>query len=496
LNAVLADNHSRLFRLLGLRPGPEFSLQAAAALAALAVPRTRQLLDSLVGAHLLEQTAPDRYQFHDLLRAYATDQAHHEEPPDLRNAALGRVLTWYLRTADAAQSRLSPAEVHLSLTGSVPDLDIRPTVFADYDAALDWSEREHVNLVQAVRSAVAAGLDPLAWQLAAVFWNVRSSAAPIADWMAVGELALEAARRSGAPEGEAHLLTSLGMDHARINDLTQSLRCHRRALELRRGTGDRLGEADSLNLIGLVHLRRRQLAQAADHFVRAIALFREEGSDHWAATALSNLATAHYNAGRLSEASAVAREALEAHHALDNQRGVGNLLRLRSCLQLERGELDEASRSARQAMVIASALRDQRLEAYWLLALADAQQANDLAADALISYQRSAALHRRLANRSREALAWYGTGNAYRRLGRDAEAAHFHRQAAATQHELHDAWNEALALDGLGQALAAAGDAGAAARHWAEALRLLGGYDDPRAAAVREDIRRRVSPTG
>ncbi|WP_201778828.1 tetratricopeptide repeat protein [Streptomyces sp. 150FB] len=489
---ALPEQAARLFRLLGLHPGPEFGLQAAAALAALAVPRTRQLLDSLVGAHLLEQTGHDRYEFHDLLRAYATDQAHHEEPPHLRDGALRRVLTWYLHTADAAQSRLNPAEAHLPLTGSAPDLDIRPTVFADYDAALDWSEREHMNLVQAVRSAATAGLDQLAWQLAAVFWNARSSTAPLADWMAVGEIALEAARRSGAPDGEAQLLTSLGMDHARINDFAESLRCHRRALELRRGTGDRLGEADSLNLIGLVHLRRRQLVQAADHFTQAIARFREEGSDHWAATALSNLATAHYNAGRLPEASAVAREALEAHRALDNQRGVGNLLRLGSCLQLEQGELDEALRSAQQALAIASALRDQRLEAYWLLALADAQHTHARSADALISYQRSAALHRRLANRSREALAWYGAGNTYHGLGRGTEAAHFHRQAAATHHELGDAWNEALALDGLGRALAATGDAGAAAPHWAEALRLLDGYDDPRAMATREDIRRRI----
>ncbi|MEU0844971.1 NB-ARC domain-containing protein [Streptomyces sp. NPDC005962] len=132
---ALPDQAARLFRLLGLHPGPEFSLHAAAALARLTTSRARQLLDSLISAHLLEQTGPDRYQFHDLLRAYAIDQAQHEEPPPERDAALRRVLEWYLHTADAAQSWLQPAEDHLRL--APPPDGVRPLAFADYDAAVD-----------------------------------------------------------------------------------------------------------------------------------------------------------------------------------------------------------------------------------------------------------------------------------------------------------------------------------------------------------------------
>jgi tetratricopeptide (TPR) repeat protein len=486
---ALPEQAARLFRLLGLHPGPEFSLQAAAALAALAVPRTRQLLDSLVGAHLLEQTAPNRYQFHDLLRAYATDQAHHEEPPHLRNAALDRLLTWYLHAADAAQSWLGPDEDHLPLAQRS---DVAgPPVFPDYDSAVDWAEREYVNTLTAVHAAADAH-PCLAWQLATVLWNTRSASAPAIDWLAAGTTGLSAARLTGDRLAEAQLLMDLGMCCTEANRLPESLSYHRDALAIWRDTGERLGEADSLNLIGLVLLRRRQLSDASDHFAQAVAIFREQGSAHMTATALSNLATTQYNAGRLTEASAVAQDAMSAHRALESQRGEGNLLRVLSGIEREQGEPERALRSAQQAVDIALAMRDLALEAYWLLALADAQHAHARTADALISYQRSAALHRRLANRSREALAWYGAGNAYQQLGRGAEAAHFHRQAAATHHELGDAWNEALALDGLGRALAAAGDAGAAAPHWAEALRLLDGHDDPRATATREDIRRRL----
>ncbi|WP_432825698.1 NB-ARC domain-containing protein [Dactylosporangium sp. CA-092794] len=66
---ALPEPAARLFRLLGLHPGNEFGLPAAAALAGISISHARQQLDVLAGAHLLEQRAPGRYEFHDLLRA-------------------------------------------------------------------------------------------------------------------------------------------------------------------------------------------------------------------------------------------------------------------------------------------------------------------------------------------------------------------------------------------------------------------------------------------
>ncbi|WP_079124878.1 ATP-binding protein [Streptomyces lushanensis] len=489
---ALPERAARLFRLLGLHPGPEFGLHAAAALAGLAVPKTRQLLDSLVGAHLLEQTAPDRYQFHDLLRAYATDQAQHEEPPGERSAALRRVLDWYLHTADAAQTWISPAELHLPLTPPVEG--VQALSFADYDTAVDWSEREHTNLLQAVRAAIALE-DRLAWQLTAVLANAQSPSAPFADWPAVGRLGLEAARRLGDRSAEAQLLTEMGMSHTRNDRLTESHASHSAALGIRRELGDRLGEAHSLNLIGLFHLRTRQLADAASYFEQALTVFREQGAAHWEATTLSNLASTHYRAGRLPEASGVARQALGAHRGLGNQRGEGNVLRLLSHVELERGDGEKALGTARDAVDIALTLRDHRLEGYWLLTLGDAQLANGRSTEALASYQRSATLHRRLGNRSREAMAWHGTAQAYRRLDRHEEAAQFHRRAAAVHHELGDTWDEAMALDGLAEVLVV-DDPEAAREHWTEALGLLAGYGDPRAVEVRARVEGRRSGAG
>ncbi|MFD4669907.1 BTAD domain-containing putative transcriptional regulator [Lentzea sp. NPDC058450] len=62
---------ARLFRRLGWHPGPEHSATTAAALTGTDLPAARRLLDVLRAAHLIEQTAPDRFVMHDLLRLYA-----------------------------------------------------------------------------------------------------------------------------------------------------------------------------------------------------------------------------------------------------------------------------------------------------------------------------------------------------------------------------------------------------------------------------------------
>ncbi|MDT0318419.1 ATP-binding protein [Streptomyces millisiae] len=488
---ALRPEAARLFRLLGLHPGPEFSLHAAAALAGAGTSRVRQLLDILVGAHLLGQPAPDRYEFHDLLRAYAADQARREEPADQRAAALRRVLDWYLHTADAAQTWLEPEEAHQLL--QPPAEPVTALSFPDYDTAADWAEHEHTNLLAAIRTAAAEGLDHHAWQLPAVLWNARGPSASALDFFEAGNLGLAAARRLGDRAAEATLLEDLGMTYTRINEFDQSQRCHEDALTLRRALGDREGEANSLNLLGLTALNRRQLDAARDHFERAIAIFEELGATHFVALAQSNLAVTHHRAGRLAEAHDLGHRLLATQRAAGARSSEGNILRLLSENHLERGEPEEALRLARQAVGISLDLRNQYVEAYWLISLGAAQLALGQHGEALASYQRSAALNRRLRNRGREALAWLGAGRTYQALGRHDEAADFHRQAAATFGELADPWHQAVALEALADTLNDA-HPDQAATHRAEALRLIAPYDDPRAAQTRARIEHHLPP--
>ncbi|MFI7103740.1 tetratricopeptide repeat protein [Streptomyces sp. NPDC050161] len=481
----MSPQAARLFRLLGIHPGPEFSLHAAAALAGLPASHARQALDTLVGAHLLEQTAPDRYEFHDLLRAYATDQARREEPPEGHTAALRRVLDWYVHTADAVQGWVEPDEDRLPL--GPPAESVVPLAFADRDQAVDWSEREHTNLLAAVRAAAAGELDRHAWQLTAILFYARARSTSVDDWLSVAPIGVDAVRRQGEPAGEAGLLECLGMSYTRANLLAKSRDCHEGALAIRRARGDRYGEAQSLNLLGLVHLRLRELSEAEASFRRAGAAFGELGFPYWESIALINLADARHQAGRIEEAARDAEEALAAYRARDDRPNVGRALRLLSSIHLERGAPAEARRAATEAVNIALDLRHHVLEGFWLIALGNAQRALGEHSEALVSFQRSAALHRRLGDRSREAMAWQGAGETYRAMGRLVEAADFHRRAVAAHRELGDHWQEALALDALADALAA-DDGDRSRRHRAEALRIVDSFDDPRAVELRARV--------
>ena len=80
----LTEDLQRLFRRLGLVPGPSFDGYAAAALGATSPDTARRHLGELYDQHLLTEPAPGRYQLHDLLREHARALAAADDPADPR----------------------------------------------------------------------------------------------------------------------------------------------------------------------------------------------------------------------------------------------------------------------------------------------------------------------------------------------------------------------------------------------------------------------------
>lgn len=108
----LTSPAAKMFRLLGLHPGPDIALVAAAHLTDLPQYQAREALGELTRAHLLTQHTPGRYTFHDLLRAYATHLTITQDPPEDQHSALTRLFDYYLHTATAAMNVLQPADQH------------------------------------------------------------------------------------------------------------------------------------------------------------------------------------------------------------------------------------------------------------------------------------------------------------------------------------------------------------------------------------------------
>ncbi len=86
----LTQDQQRLFRRLGLIPGPSFDAYAVAALDGASLDIARRHLDELYDQHLITEPAAGRYRLHDLLRQHARTLAAAESPAE-SDSATGRL---------------------------------------------------------------------------------------------------------------------------------------------------------------------------------------------------------------------------------------------------------------------------------------------------------------------------------------------------------------------------------------------------------------------
>ncbi|MEV0826678.1 AfsR/SARP family transcriptional regulator [Nonomuraea rubra] len=160
---------ARLFRLLGLHPGPDFSPAAAASLAGLAPQDVRPLVAELARTNMLSERVPGRFAFHGLLRAYACELSDTQDTRDERRTTLHRLLDHYLHSAHQAGRVLSPGQSPDA--GLAPALPlVTPEAPAGRSEARTWFTAEHLVLLAAARRAAEAGFPAharhLSWSLA------------------------------------------------------------------------------------------------------------------------------------------------------------------------------------------------------------------------------------------------------------------------------------------------------------------------------------------
>lgn len=271
--------------------------------------QARQLLDTLVGAHLLEQTDRDRWQFHDLLRAYALDQTHHHETADEQQAALRRILSWYVHTSAAVeQHNLENGLPRVML--EKPSTDIQPLRFSAYNEATEWFQSERVNLIAAMQAGTTAGLDRAAWQIHGLLREQYVLQWLFEDWVTGGHIALQAARRSGDGIGISHILISLGMACRQRHRLAESANYLREAHASYQQSGDDMGTAWTLNLLGIVAIENHHMADAYQYLEESMALYRSTGHEVFAALPLSNLGWACERFGQPSDAIDICQRAI------------------------------------------------------------------------------------------------------------------------------------------------------------------------------------------
>ena len=311
----LPETAARMFRLLGLHPGPDISAHAAASLAGVPVAQARVALRDLTRASLLMEVVPGRFAFHDLLRAYAAEQG---------TSAAGiadttrRMLDHYLHTAHRAHRVLYPGRELIDLDACASG--VTPETFGGKASALAWLEDEYQVLLKVTDLAARTGFDAHAWRLPVVLWTFHNVCGHWHDGTWLHQLALEAARRCGDLSGEAHTLRGLGSFAMSVGDVAQAYECLTAAQTAFLELGDNLGLARTDVIFSQTLEFQGRHAEALAVMGDALRLSEGAPTDRHMmlvrASALNGSAWNSVQLGDLSQARAFCMKAIELCQAI------------------------------------------------------------------------------------------------------------------------------------------------------------------------------------
>ena len=397
---ALSDDAARLFRLLGLHPGPDITTPAAASLVGLPSDRARQLLADLAHANLLLEYTPGRYSLHDLLRAYATELAHSHDDEQQRQAALHRILDHYLHTAHTAAALLHPHRDLIAIAPAQPGVITQR--LTDTKTALTWFTAEHRTLLAANALALRLGFDAHTWQLAWAMGDFLARSCHWPDHRTVHRNALRGAERAACKDALGYAHRALGVANTWLGHLDDALCHYERALHLfceigdhagqgtthinlanlfdARGNytdalrhsqhahdhfqaaGQRVGQARALNGIGWFHAKLGDYRQALPRCQQALATLQELDDTVGAAYTMDSVAYIHHRLGDRHQAIACYQQTRDLYREVGESEGEAEALTQLGDIHDDNGDVDAARDAWQLALDILSQLGHPRAE--------------------------------------------------------------------------------------------------------------------------------------
>jgi transcriptional regulator with XRE-family HTH domain/tetratricopeptide (TPR) repeat protein len=262
-----------VFRRLAALPGVDFGAELAEVATGMTDSDVSPYLDELADASLLQTTpTPGRFQFHDLIRLFATERWEDEDKPAERDKVTCDVLDHLLGTATAAGLAIFPENSSAT------------EVFATKDEAVDWLAREELNWIAAQRLAARLGRHREVIEVAKAMHRYSDTQWMGLPWTEIFSLGVAGARALGDRRDEAKLLNFVGWSQIVCDgDADAALISHEQALAIAVEADDRLEQAWAHAHVASV-LRRLatmgrvdRLDEALDHMRLAGALSEEFG---------------------------------------------------------------------------------------------------------------------------------------------------------------------------------------------------------------------------
>jgi DNA-binding SARP family transcriptional activator/Tfp pilus assembly protein PilF len=473
---------ARAFRLAGLHPGADFDPCAVAALTATTVAQSRRLLEVLARAHLVQPAGAGRYCMHDLLRAYAAEQAGAIDPGQQRHAALTSLLDYYARAAAGAMDALHPAEKQRRPQPPAPARPVPPPPAPP--AARDWLDAQRASLVAVTAYAAGHGWPGHAVTLAGILSRYLRVDGHSPDAQAVFAAGLRAAQQTGDLAGQAQSLRGLGVVHTWQDHHPQAIDKFQSALQLYRQIGDRLGQAQTLHDLGIVDWRQGRTQEAVSHYQQALALSRDTGDRLGEGRALINLGNIATRQGDHEQAAGRYREGLAIFRELGDRNAEAIALDNLGEMLCRQGRYQQAEAHLGPALAIFRELGNRHGEADVLQNLGYAFRGQGRFQQAAGFCQQALAIFGELGDRSGEAEALNSLGEALAGAGAPAQARTHHHDALTLARQIGARFEQARAHKGLAVTYDATGDHGRARRHWQQALTLYTELGAPEAGQV------------
>lgn len=450
---TLDDARRHLFRCLGLIPGPDFEVYAAAALAGTGPSIAASMLQGLVDHNLVIEYAQGRYRLHDLLRAYARTLASRDPRGD-QEAAREGLLDYYQHTAiraDALITALPRPALVSHAPAHAPDLP-------GPEAAWAWLRAERASLLAAVDHAATGTDDKRVIALTSGLATLLRTDGPWSQAIALHTAAVTAACRLGDNLGRAMALTDLGQVRRLSSDYPGAGGDQQEALELFLALGNRLGQAAALTELGLVRRLTGDYPSAAHDLRQALALYQALEIRVGQAAALTWLGLVRRLTADYPEAARNDQEALHLYRALGDRAGQATVLTELGKVRGLTGDHQGAVGDYQEALELFLALGDRAGQATALTWLGEVRRLTGEYTSAVRGLRQALGLFRELGSRNGQATALAHLGQVRMSTGDCAGAVHDLRQALELFRQIGVRGNEAWVMNHYAAAIAATGD--------------------------------------
>ncbi|MFB9207250.1 BTAD domain-containing putative transcriptional regulator [Nonomuraea spiralis] len=436
----LDDTHARAFRLLAVPDGGDLPIAAAAALLGLPEHAAEDVCEGLVDVSMLQSPSLGRYRFHDLLKIYARSRC---DDPEVRRAALDRLLDFSLASVCAAMEMIMPGDTR-SASAATRSAGMS---FADDAAAIGWINEEEQSLLGYVEQAARTpGCD---LRQAVVLFDMGIDGvgfdADHARIDRIADLLVGAAEERGDQVSLAIARVTRGLTRVDRNHHDAATADGMASRDLSLEHGDLATYARALNLLALCANERRDRSTAVTCYQQAVETSRSIGDLAYLSTGLGNLARALSAVGRHDEALEAAGEAE------------------RIMLDLRDGQ-DDAHAAYQYGIVLCGAGRPQ---------------------EAVLKLRTAVTEYARMRMPALQGGALFRTGEAYLAAGMAERALECAEEALTMLVESGDEWGQGMALTVLGQALRELGQPGRSQACLTEALSLFERLSLSEAADVR-----------